>query len=125
MAEVVSHEADVDFGVGLALLEEAPDVLDNTLGEAGDGHLVLSHEGVGNHVLVEELEFELARIGVSDNELEDFVPLGVESGVGNGGLVLVIVEFDLDVGIRLADHFGVRKVTSFNNTNVETAHCSF
>merc|ERR1719487_2782543 len=29
--EVVSHETDVDFGVGLALLKEAPDILDNTL----------------------------------------------------------------------------------------------
>ena len=118
----MSHEADVDFSVGLALLEEAPDILDDTLGEAGDGHAVLTHEGIGDHVLVEELELELSGVGIGDDELEDLIPLGAKGGVGGGGLVLRVLQLDLDVGIGLADHFGVGKVTSFNDTNVKAAH---
>ena len=97
----------MDFSVGLALLEEAPDVLDDTLGEASDGHAVLTHEGIGDHVLVEELEFELSGVGIGDDELEDFIPLGGGGTRGGGSLVHVVVggvtKLDLDVGIGLAD----------------------
>ena len=121
-AEVKSEKANADFSVGLAVLEEAPLVRDNTLGEAGDGDVVLAHEVIGEGVGVPESHLKLSGVGVGDEELEDLIPLWVLSVVTNISLVNLVFEFNLDVGIGTADHLHIRKVASFNDTNVNTTH---
>ena len=121
-AEVDGQQSHADFGVGLALLQEAPLVLDLALDEAGEVHVVAAHEVVGHHVGVPQRHLELRRVGVGENELADLVPLGVERVAGDLGLHGVVFDGDLDVGVGLAEGVHVREIASFNDTNVKTAH---
>ena len=122
MTEVMSEDADVDFSVGLALLQENPCVLDDALGETGERHLVFTHVGVRNQVLVVNFQRKLIGIRIRDDEIEDFVPPGMDTTAGNTRSVLMITDLYFHVGIGLADEFSVGKVASLDNANIKTAH---
>jgi hypothetical protein len=90
--------------------------------KAGDGHVVASHEIIGNGILVPDFENKLSTLFVGNCKLEDFFPLGVAGTALRRCLVLGVLQRDDYIGVRLSERFDVGKVTGFNNAHVETTH---
>jgi hypothetical protein len=120
--EVYGEDAEVELGIGLALLQEEPSVLHNALHKAADGQGVHTEELIGDNILVPQLHTKLGRVLIGDGKLEDLVPGRIDVVVLDGGLVLLVLQLHDAVWVGLADPLGVGKVTSGANANVETAH---